>query len=61
MERLLDDRNAPASKGDILDLETRIEQLRSEVNHGYRNLAERWDDGVTKLLSALLRRGGNPW
>ena len=53
MERLLDDRHAPASKGDILDLETRIEQLRSEVNHGYRDLAERWDDGVTKLLNAF--------
>jgi hypothetical protein len=64
MERLLDDRNAPASKGDILDLETRIdnletridekfEQLRSEVSHGYRDLAERWDDGVTKLLNAF--------
>jgi hypothetical protein len=49
----LDDRSTPASKGDILDLETRIEQLRSEVNHGYRDLAERWDDGVTKLLNAF--------
>jgi hypothetical protein len=71
MEKLLDDRNAPASKGDVLGLGTRIdglgtridslepridekfEQLRSEMSHGYRDLAERWDDGVTKFLNAF--------
>jgi chaperonin cofactor prefoldin len=71
MERPLDDRNAPASKGDILDIGTRIdsletridsletrmdekvEQLRTEVNHGYRDLVERMDDGFTKLLNAF--------
>jgi len=64
MGRLLDDRNLPASKGDILDLETRIdsletridekiEQLRAEVNHGYRDLVERMDDSSTKLLNAF--------
>lgn len=53
----MDDRNAPASKGDILDLETRIdekiEQLRAEVHHGYRDLAERMDDSSKKLLNAF--------
>ena len=53
----MDDRSVPASKGDLLDLETRIdekiEQLRAEVNHGYRDLMERIDDGSTKLLNAF--------
>jgi hypothetical protein len=44
-EQLLDDRNAPATKGDIADLEQefeqKFEQLRSEMNHGYADLAER--------------------
>jgi predicted nucleic acid-binding Zn-ribbon protein len=52
-EGLLDDRNAPANKGDILDLDTKIEQLRTEVNHGYGDLAERMDDSSTKLLNAF--------
>jgi hypothetical protein len=53
----MDERNAPATKGDIADAEERfeekIEQLRSEMNHGYRDLAERLDDGITRMLNAF--------
>ncbi len=53
----VDDLNAPATKGVIAELEARIdqkiEQLRSEVNHGYRDLVERMDDGFTKVLNAF--------
>ena len=36
----------PATKQDI-------EQLRAEMNHGYRELAERLDDGITRMLNAF--------
>jgi hypothetical protein len=57
----MDERNAPATKGDDataverLDerLNEKIEQLRSEMNHGYRDLAERLDDGITRMLNAF--------
>ena len=49
----MEDRNAPANKGDIADLDQKIEQLRSEMNHGYRDLAERLDDGITRMLNAF--------
>jgi hypothetical protein len=60
----LDDRNAPATKGDIAALkgdiadleqkfEQKFEQLRAEVNHGYADLAERMSDGETRLLKAF--------
>lgn len=64
----MEDRNAPATKGDIADLDQKIDQkiemlrsdldqkidqLRSEVNHGYRDLSERLDEGITKLLTAF--------
>lgn len=53
----MDDRNAPATKGDIADLEQKFEQkfeqLRSEMNHGYADLAERISDGETRLLKAF--------
>jgi hypothetical protein len=57
----MDERNAPATKGDIAAAEERleerldekIEQLRSEMNHGYRDLAERLDDGITRMLNAF--------
>jgi len=59
-----DDNNAPATKGDIAavkqeiaateqHLDEKIEQLRSEMNHGYRDLQERLDDGITRLLNAF--------
>jgi hypothetical protein len=53
----MDERNAPATKGDIAAAEVRldekIEQLRSEMNHGYRDLTERLDDGITRMLNAF--------
>jgi hypothetical protein len=49
----LDDRNAPATKGDIADLEQKFEQLRGEMNHGYADLAERISDSETRLLKAF--------
>jgi DNA-directed RNA polymerase len=64
----MDEQNAPATKGDIAAAEERfekkierleerldekIEQLRSEMNHGYRDLAERLDDGITRMLNAF--------
>jgi hypothetical protein len=56
-EQVLDDRNAPAAKGDIADFEQRfgqkLDQLRGEVNHGYADLAERISDSETRLLKAF--------
>lgn len=61
----MDDRNAPATKGDLLDLEQRLEQrfdqkfeeklgqVRSEMSHGYADLAERISDAETRLLKAF--------
>ncbi len=56
----MNDRNAPATKGDIADLEQKVgdleqkvEQVRSEVNHGYADLAERISDSETRLLKAF--------
>jgi hypothetical protein len=42
----MDDLNAPATKGDIL-------QLRTEMNHQYNDLVERIADSETKLLQAF--------
>jgi hypothetical protein len=47
------DGNAPATKQDISDLDQKIEQLRSEMNHGYRDVVERLDDIGTKMLTAF--------
>ena len=55
----MDDRNAPATKGDIIDLKLdeklneKLEQLPSEMNHGYRDILERVADGETRLLKAF--------
>lgn len=64
----MDERNAPATKGDLATaveqlevrlaaaeerLDEKIEQLRSEMNHGYRELAERLGDGITRMLNAF--------
>jgi hypothetical protein len=53
----LEDRDTPATKGDIADLdqkfEQKFEQLRSEMNHGYSDLAERILDSETRLLKAF--------
>jgi hypothetical protein len=53
----MEDRNAPATKGDLIDLESRIEEsieiLRSEINHQYRELVERISDTQTELLRAF--------
>jgi hypothetical protein len=49
--------NEPATKQDLADLDKRfhadIEQLRSEMNHGYRDLLERIDDVGTRMLTAF--------
>jgi hypothetical protein len=53
----MDDRNAPATKGDIADLEEKLQQLggqlRAEVSHGYNDILERIHDGQTELLKAF--------
>ena len=53
----MDDRNAPATRGDIEDLRTemneKIDMVRAEGNHNYHDLVERIDDGQTKLLNAF--------
>jgi hypothetical protein len=41
--KAMDDLNAPSTKGDI-------EQLRSEMNHQYRDLVGRIDDNMTRLI-----------
>jgi hypothetical protein len=60
----VDDRNAPASKGDIYDLRSeiaglseRLELLRSEMNHGYNDIVERIHDSQTALLKAFYGYG----
>ena len=56
--------NEPATKQDIADLDQKIEQLsaelktdmeqlRSEMSHGYRDVLERVDDIGTKMLTAF--------
>jgi hypothetical protein len=53
----MEDKNLPATKQDIDQLHSHtkqdIEQLRSEMNHGYRDFAERLDDGITRMLTAF--------
>ena len=36
-----------------VELKTDIEQLRSEMNHGYNDLVERITDAETRLLKAF--------
>jgi hypothetical protein len=51
----------PATKQDLIELRnelrnefrTGLEQLRSEMNHGYNDLVERITDTETKLLKAF--------
>lgn len=64
----MDDRNTPASKGDIADLRSElkadlgqaraearenVEQLRAEMSHGYNDIVERIHDAQTELLKAF--------
>ena len=64
----MEDRNAPATKGDIADVRTELKadiadvrtelkadiaQLRAETNHQYRDLVERISDSETRLLKAF--------
>jgi|HubBroStandDraft_1064217.scaffolds.fasta_scaffold201427_2 hypothetical protein len=60
----MEDRRAPATKHDIAAAEQRLDekmerldkklaQLRSEVNHGYRDILERISDGETRLFKAF--------
>lgn len=51
------DRNSPATRGDLEDLEARlnerVEMLRSETNHSHNELMEAFRDGQTELLKAF--------
>jgi len=47
---MADDRDAPATKGDLQDAVT---QLRSEINHQYDDLKEAIRDSETRLLQAF--------
>ena len=53
----MDDTNAPATKGDLANLDEKLEQkfdqLRAEMNHGYADLAERMHNSETRLLKAF--------
>jgi hypothetical protein len=60
----MNDRNAPATRGDIHDLRTKIdglstepsekiEILRSEVHHYHNDRVKRLDDRQAKLLNAF--------
>jgi len=60
----VDDRSAPATKGDIAGLDQKFaqlrgdmnqgfEQLRGEMNRSYGDLAKRISDGETRLLKAF--------
>lgn len=46
----MDERNAPATRGDIADA---VEQISAEANHRYNDLVERISDSETKLLGAF--------
>ena len=45
--------DVPATRGDVARLDEKIEQLRSEMNHGYRDLSERITDSETRVLKAF--------
>jgi hypothetical protein len=53
----MEDQNAPATRQDLgaatQRLDEKIEQLRSEMNHGNRDLQERIDAGVARMLTAF--------
>lgn len=61
----MDDRNSPATKGDLADLSVELraelrgelnstkEQLSSEMHHIYNDLVERMSDSETRLLKAF--------
>jgi hypothetical protein len=53
MKGEMEDLNAPASKSDNEQLRFAIEQFRSDMNHNYRDLVERFDHGTTRLLNAF--------
>jgi hypothetical protein len=65
---MMDDQNAPATKGDVAglraelkqdivglraELKQDIEQVRSEFNHGFDDIRETMRDGQTELLKAF--------
>lgn len=54
---MADDRNAPATKGDIEDLRGEMKEqaamLRSEMQHTHDELIERMADSETRLLDAF--------
>src|SRR3954454_9503053 len=54
---MADDRNAPATKGDIEDLRSEMKEqiamIRSEMQHTHDELVERISDAETRLLDAF--------
>ncbi len=46
----MEDRNTPATKGDIADA---VAQIDAEANHRYDDIVERIDDIKTELLKAF--------
>jgi hypothetical protein len=49
----MDDLNAPATKGDLQQLRSESEQLRSEMNHQFDDLKETVRDIQTEILKAF--------
>ena len=53
----MDDLNAPATKGDLQQLRSEMQQLhdqlRSEMNHQFDDLKESMRDGQTEILKAF--------
>jgi len=49
----MDDRNAPATKGDIFDLDEKIDRLEQKFDKKFDDLIERISDSETRLLRAF--------
>lgn len=49
----MDEQSQPATKADIAEIDQKIELLRSEMNHQYRDVVERIADSQTELLKAF--------
>jgi hypothetical protein len=49
----MDDRNAPATKGDIVDLDQKLEQFRSETNHQIEQLRSENRENLEQLRSEV--------
>lgn len=52
-ENSMDEQSQLATKADIAEIDQKIELLRSEMNHQYRDVVERIADSQTELLKAF--------